>query len=60
MNMHLKPGDYIQYWTAQGEDLGRALVVRQTEYWIIILSQRTGKQIHWSEDLMRRVPVRLR
>ena len=60
MNMHLKPGDYIQYWTVQGEDLGRAIVVRQTEYWTIIVSQRTGKQIHWSEDLMRRVSVRLR
>ena len=58
MNLHLKPGDYVQYFTASGEDKGYALVLRQTEYWTIIMSQRTGKQEHWSEDLMRRVATR--
>jgi hypothetical protein len=52
----IKVGDFVQYRTAQGELKGYGLVSKITpEDWYIILDQETGKEVYWSEDLMRRI-----
>jgi len=55
--MKIDVGDYVQYRTAKGVIKGRGLVIRVTEYWHILVDQRTGKKEHWSDDLMRKLTL---
>ena len=48
-------GDFVQYRTAQGELKGYGIIVKQTEYWTVLLDQETGKEVFWSDDLMVKV-----
>ena len=51
-----RPGDFVQYRSAQGELMGYGLVKRITaEDWYIILDSETKKEVYWSGYLMTRI-----
>ena len=51
----MEVGDFVQYRSAMGELMGYGLIVRKTEYWTIVLDQETGKEIHWTDNLMVKI-----
>tara|TARA_B100000519_G_C14114276_1_gene377329 strand:- start:18 stop:203 length:186 start_codon:yes stop_codon:yes gene_type:complete len=51
----IKVGDFVQYRSAMGQLMGYGLVTKTTESWTILTDQETGKEVYWSDDLLKKI-----